>query len=167
MKAALLLLLPFAPLAVEHHGFDGRPDCEEHEIVPLPAIWYAVGSIEPLQDTAWYLGVDGIRSAQDVLSFVKATMDENPTLILDVEGHADGTEADPSLLAQRRAEGIVTSLISLGLPAGRLKTVNKGAEQPLIVTSKIRVMKTEAEKDRARRTNRRVTFRIDSHNWKP
>ena len=167
MKAALMLLLPFAPLAMEHHGAPAPTMCEEREIVPLPSIWYSAGSDEPLQDTAWYLEMDGIRSAEDVLGFVKAMMDENTTLILDVEGHADGFEADFSLLAQKRADGVVGRLTSLGLPAGRLKAVNKGVDQPRITASKIRLMKSEAEKDKARRQNRRVSFRIDSHNWKP
>lgn len=167
MKAALLLLLPFAPFALDHRGSEGHAECEDREIVPLPCLWYAAGSAEALQDTSWYLEMDGIRSAEDVLGFVKAVLDENPTLILDVEGHADGSEADVALLAQKRADGVVLRLTSLGLPAGRLKAVNKGADQPRIAASKIRLMKSEAEKDRARRQNRRVSFRIDSHNWKP
>jgi len=57
-----------------------------------------------------------------------------PTTIIQVGGHCDerGTEEYNMALGEKRAEAAKKYLVSLGVPAERLKSVSYGKTQPLV-----------------------------------
>jgi outer membrane protein OmpA-like peptidoglycan-associated protein len=81
---------------------------------------------------------------------VKQLMDENPSLVYEVQGHTDstGNPASNQRLSERRAQAIVDKMVELGIDPSRLTAVGKGQTEPIADNS--------TEEGRAR--NRRVEF---------
>jgi outer membrane protein OmpA-like peptidoglycan-associated protein len=81
---------------------------------------------------------------------VAATLKEHPEIqTLDVEGHADPTEADGTLLGLKRATVVVQILVSSGIAADRLRAVSKGSAEPI----------ESNDTAEGRAGNRRITFK--------
>jgi peptidoglycan-associated lipoprotein len=70
--------------------------------------------------------------AQKVLNANAEILRKYPTWVITIEGHSDerGTAEYNLALGERRAAAARTYLVSLGLPAERLKTVSYGKEFP-------------------------------------
>ncbi len=77
-------------------------------------------------------------------------MAEHPELNFEVQGHCDNTGSDAvnDPLSQKRAEAVVTALVSQGVAAERLSAVGKGSRSPVADNST----------DEGRAKNRRVEF---------
>ena len=62
---------------------------------------------------------------------------ENPDTIITLEGHADerGSREYNLALGERRANAAKNYLVSLGIPATRIRTVSYGKERPVAVGS--------------------------------
>ncbi|MBI4951872.1 MAG: OmpA family protein [Myxococcales bacterium] len=76
--------------------------------------------------------------ALDVLRQVKAVLDQPAPLVaaaplgMRVRGHADAAEpGDPAALARARAEAVRAALVSLGVPAARLRVLAIGTAVPI------------------------------------
>ena len=71
-------------------------------------------------------------ASQKVLDANAEILRKYPTWVITIEGHSDerGTAEYNLALGERRATAARTYLISLGLPADRLKTVSYGKEFP-------------------------------------
>jgi len=74
-----------------------------------------------------------IPEARDVLKRKAEWMRTNPNVSVIVEGHTDsrGTVAYNIALGERRAEGAMSFLVDLGIPASRLASVSYGKEKPV------------------------------------
>ena len=74
--------------------------------------------------------IDG--EGQDVLNANAAILKKYPEWVITIEGHSDerGTAEYNLALGNRRAAAARTYLISLGIPADRLRTVSYGKEFP-------------------------------------
>ena len=70
--------------------------------------------------------------AQKVLNTNAEVLRKYPTWVITIEGHSDerGTAEYNLALGNRRATAARTYLISLGIPADRLRTVSYGKEFP-------------------------------------
>jgi outer membrane protein OmpA-like peptidoglycan-associated protein len=86
------------------------------------------------------------------LDIVVNMMQENPTMIIQLEGHTDyvGIAADNMKLSQRRVESVKNYIASKGIAKNRLKTKAFGGTQPL----------SRDNTPEAHRLNRRVEVRI-------
>jgi peptidoglycan-associated lipoprotein len=87
----------------------------------------------PFQPVFFALDEDVIDSAgQQSLGHNAELMKKYPTWIVTIEGHADerGTAEYNLALGERRALAARNYLISLGIPADRLRTVSYGKEFP-------------------------------------
>ena len=75
--------------------------------------------------------------AQAILRGQAAWLNQNPSRTVTVEGHCDerGTREYNLGLGERRANAVKQYLVSLGVSAGRLKTISYGKERPICVTS--------------------------------
>jgi len=64
-------------------------------------------------------------------------LNQHPARIVTVEGYCDerGTREYNLGLGERRANAVTRYLVSLGVNAGRLKTISYGKERPICVTS--------------------------------
>jgi peptidoglycan-associated lipoprotein len=71
-------------------------------------------------------------TAKSVLDGNAALLRQNPTWVVTIEGHCDerGTAEYNLALGERRAGAAFAYLVSLGIPASRLKTVSYGKEFP-------------------------------------
>jgi peptidoglycan-associated lipoprotein len=71
-------------------------------------------------------------SAKSVLDGNAALLRQNSTWVITIEGHCDerGTAEYNLALGERRAGAALAYLVSLGIPANRLKTVSYGKEFP-------------------------------------
>jgi peptidoglycan-associated lipoprotein len=87
---------------------------------PFQPIFYALDSFE----------VDA--ESQKVLNANAEILKKYPTWVITIEGHSDerGTPEYNLALGERRAGAARTYLVSLGIPADRLKTVSYGKEFP-------------------------------------
>src|SRR5947208_284861 len=87
---------------------------------PFQAIFYALDSYE----------VDG--TAQQALNANATLLKKYPTWVITIEGHCDerGTAEYNLALGEKRALSAKTYLVSLGIPADRLRTVSYGKEFP-------------------------------------
>ena len=86
------------------------------------------------------------------LDLVLNMMRENPSMIIQLEGHTDyiGVAADNMRLSQRRVEAVKNYLIQKGVNKARLKTKAFGGTQPL----------SRDNTPEGHRLNRRVEVRI-------
>jgi peptidoglycan-associated lipoprotein len=71
-------------------------------------------------------------TAKSVLDGNAALLRQNATWVITIEGHCDerGTAEYNLALGERRAGAALAYLVSLGIPANRLKTVSYGKEFP-------------------------------------
>ena len=75
--------------------------------------------------------------AQAILRGQAAWLNQNPSRTVTVEGHCDerGTREYNLGLGERRANSAKQYLTSLGVAAGRVKTISYGKERPTCVAS--------------------------------
>jgi peptidoglycan-associated lipoprotein len=75
--------------------------------------------------------------AQAILRGQAAWLNQNPSRTVTVEGHCDerGTREYNLGLGERRANAVKQYLVSLGVSAGRLKTISYGKERPICSSS--------------------------------
>jgi peptidoglycan-associated lipoprotein len=87
---------------------------------PFQPVFYALDSYE----------VDA--AGQQVLTANAAILKKYPTWVITIEGHCDerGTAEYNLALGEKRALSAKTYLVSLGIPADRLRTVSYGKEFP-------------------------------------
>ena len=87
---------------------------------PFQPVFYALDSYE----------VDSL--GQQVLTADAAILKKYPTWVITIEGHCDerGTAEYNLALGEKRALAAKTYLVSLGIPADRLRTVSYGKEFP-------------------------------------
>src|SRR5215471_4268560 len=87
---------------------------------PFQPVFYALDSYE----------VDGV--GQQALNANAALLKKYPNWVITIEGHCDerGTAEYNLALGEKRALSAKTYLVSLGIPADRLRTVSYGKEFP-------------------------------------
>lgn len=121
----------------------GRPKTPTHpvgQVIRLNNLIFSVGNskIDP--------------ESYGELDALVTMMKENPTMVIQLEGHTDyvGLAADNLRLSQKRVESVRTYLASKGITRTRLKTKAFGGSQPL----------SRENTPEAHRLNRRVEVRI-------
>jgi len=128
-------------------GTGGRPPAPPEPVrepVPVPAEPIASDKLSatdidtlnrnsPFQPVFYALDEDTIDAAgQQSLNANAELMKKYPTWIVTIEGHSDerGTAEYNLALGERRALAARNYLVSLGIPADRLRTVSYGKEFP-------------------------------------
>lgn len=117
------------------------------------ATQHTVGQVMRLQNLIFEVGNAKIDpESYTELDIVLNMMRENPTMVIQLEGHTDyvGAAADNMKLSQRRVESVKNYLASKGIAKTRLKTKAFGGTQPL----------SRDNTPEAHRLNRRVEVRI-------
>jgi peptidoglycan-associated lipoprotein len=111
------------------------------------------------------------RDSKDSLDSYYQILIDNPTLIVEIQGHSDCTEKDfDKKLSQKRAQACVDYLVSKGIPQERLVAKGYGDEIPRIYNldcESIKKLPTKEEQELAHQKNRRVQFRVLSFDYKP
>lgn len=124
---------------------------------------------------------------QDSLQGLITTLDENPTLVIELASHTDArdTYERNDVLSQKRAQSVVDYLIERGIDPDRLvakgygervpRTLNKDVnrdgflfkEGTVLTESYIDSLPTVPEKEAAHQLNRRTEFRVLSKDFVP
>jgi peptidoglycan-associated lipoprotein len=93
-----------------------------------------INADSPLQDVPFdFDSAVLLDSARPILDRTAEWLRSYPTVTLLVEGHCDerGTVEYNLALGERRAMAAFNYLVSMGIPASRLKTISYGKEFPL------------------------------------
>ena len=93
-----------------------------------------INADSPLRDVPFnFDSAELLDSARPILDRTAEWLRSYPTVTLLVEGHCDerGTVEYNLALGERRAMAAFNYLVSLGIPASRLKTISYGKEFPL------------------------------------
>jgi peptidoglycan-associated lipoprotein len=124
---------------------------------------------------------------QDSLQGLITTLDENPTLIIELASHTDtrDTEERNDILSQRRAQSVVDYVIERGIDPDRLVAKGYGERVPRTLTRDLTVsgfffkagtvltqnfidsLPTTDHKEAAHQLNRRTEFRVLSKDFIP
>ena len=114
---------------------------------------HAVGHVMRLNNLIFEVGNAKIDpESYGELDIVVNMMQENPTMVIQLEGHTDyvGSANDNLKLSQRRVESAKNYLVSKGIAKNRLKTKAFGGTMPI----------SRDNTPEAHRLNRRVEVRI-------
>jgi OmpA-OmpF porin, OOP family len=114
---------------------------------------HVVGHVMRLNNVIFEVGNAKIDpESYSELDLLVNMMQENPTMIIQLEGHTDfvGAASDNLKLSQRRVESVKAYLASKGIAKSRLKTKAFGGAQPI----------SRDNTPEAHRLNRRVEVRI-------
>ena len=137
---------------VEEVPEEATPAPEEESLVRV-----SDDRIEILQKVQFETGSDEIRSVSyELLNEVASTLNDNPDITLvSVEGHTDtvGSASMNRRLSKGRAKSVVRYLEDQGVDPQRLQAEGYGPDQPI----------ADNESDVGREKNRRVEFKILSH----
>ena len=93
----------------------------------------AINKNSPFQPVFFVLDSSEVEaSAQQALGTNAGILKKYPTWVITIEGHCDerGTAEYNLALGEKRALAAKTYLVSLGVPADRLRTVSYGKEFP-------------------------------------
>ena len=71
--------------------------------------------------------------ADEILAPLLASLQADPTLNVDIEGHTDwvGSDAYNLRLSQRRAQAVVNWLIAHGIARERMRAFGRGEREPI------------------------------------
>lgn len=133
----------------------------------LPRFWFLENSTELVQDTTFYMQHGEGAEPVVLMEWTIDVLNENPTVVLEVRGHADSKEKEPLSLGLARASAIKDSLVGHGVVPGRIIVRSIGTLEPLIDGLTIERMKTVSEQEDARQENRRVDMKIVAWDWEP
>ncbi len=142
--------------------------------VNVDNIYYEFGKWDLLPNS-----VTALDSLVDLLNL-------NPTIVIELMAHTDciGNDADNFTLSQRRAQSVVSYLISKGIQPGRLVAKGYGETAPKTVTKNIAkeypflkqgtdltcsfidALKDEAQREICHQINRRTEFRVLSSDYR-
>jgi peptidoglycan-associated lipoprotein len=124
---------------------------------------------------------------QDSLQGLIVTLDENPTLIIELASHTDARDTDErnDILSQKRAQSVVDYVIERGIDADRLQAKGYGERVPRTLTKDMTVngfffksgsvltesyidsLSSTDYKEAAHQLNRRTEFRVVSKDFVP
>lgn len=98
------------------------------------------------------------------LTKLKDFLVKNPTYKIELSGHTDtrGDAKENLILSEGRAKAVVEYLVKQGIAANRLVAKGYGETLPKISDATIAGLKTEVEKEKAHRKNRRTEYKIIS-----
>jgi len=97
-------------------------------------------------------------ATDSMLHEVYLMMIDNPTMVIEVRGHADAFE--DSTISETRSHVVRDYLVAHGIRRQRVKSVAMGASEQLITSMELNRMSGEEEREMARSLNRRVEFKV-------
>ncbi|MBS2212917.1 PD40 domain-containing protein [Carboxylicivirga mesophila] len=119
-------------------------------------------------------------NSKQELNRLAAIMNLNKKIVLDIVAHAsgEGSESEAIVLSQKRAESVMSYLMSKGIPTERLSAKGVGSSEPVTVSKRqakkldflkegdvlyasfIKRLRGNANKEAAHNLNRRIEFKI-------
>ena len=129
----------------------------------LPTIFFYTNSILSCNDSIYRVDSTYNYKFDDACNSLYTTLKENPTVVIELQGHASAKEKNPDELALYRAQLIKEILVAKGINRKRIETKGWGNHKRLVKDDVIKKVKTNEEKNALHTKNQRVVFRI--LNW--
>lgn len=132
---------------------------------PSPA--FTVNSAVPQPDTAFVRG-----NTDRTFTALVEVLEDNPSVVIEIAGHADSTETNPEALSGQRAQAVADSLAARGIAKERLRVQGYGALRPLTMPDGTRLTETyintqpAEERKSLRNLNRRAVIRVVAWDYK-
>ncbi|GAB5539623.1 MAG: OmpA family protein [Salibacteraceae bacterium] len=129
--------------------------------IPMPAVFYPLGK--------WDLVVNDQINSKDSLDFLYSTLEDNPTIIIELAAHTDtrGNDKSNQILSQKRAQTCVDYLVGKGIDPARMVPVGYGESRPKISDEQIAKLSSKEDKEAAHAKNRRTVFSVLSFDYVP
>lgn len=106
-------------------------------------------------------------SADSSINFINSVLNEDPTMVIELQGHCDSREKNPDTLSLQRADYLRQALINKGIDKERVLIKGWGAKKLLVKDSVILKATTKEEKEKLHLQNRRVILRIINWDYIP
>ena len=133
-------------------------DCGMH----MPTILFYKNSLSCCNDSLHKFKPTNYETFENATNMLYQTLKDNPTISIELAGHASMEENKPDKLSKQRANTIKRALVSKGINKKRIQTKGWGTEKPLFKTEQIEKAIREEEKAVLHLKNQRVVFRIIS-----
>lgn len=145
-----------------------RPTLGRTTVIRFPEVLFQENSAEPLADRSYHFVDDHrINTMEKVIADMAMIMLGDPTIIIQLTGHADPLETEALALSLERARHVACALAAdHGLPSGRVVVRGIGTDRPWFTLQEIAGMADEPARSTARQLNRRVDFQVIGHGWK-
>lgn len=164
MKRMLSFLLLFLGCGLCGQQLTGTLNrCE----MRFPVFTFTKNSLVPVADTSF------VHDGVDPLRFICDVMNDNPSMVMELGGHADSSETRPIALSLKRAQTIADTLIKHGIAPERLAAKGYGAARPLkmadgtVLTQRYIRSRPKAEQEGLHMLNTRVVFRVIRWDYVP
>lgn len=105
-------------------------------------------------------------SIKGSLNALYETLVANPTIIIEIGGHASYDEKSAIDLSQRRAERVKSELVKMGINVKRLVTKGYGTSKPKFEPYVFELSKTKEDKEKLYAYCRRCVFKIINWDYK-
>ncbi len=117
-------------------SIQGDSDLSEEQLAAQKREEEAIAVKEEFVNENIYFGFDSATltpEAQEILQKKFHWLEQNPEVVIVIEGHCDnrGTEAYNLALGERRAESAKAFLADLGIDESKIMTISYGEERPL------------------------------------
>ncbi|MES2515113.1 MAG: OmpA family protein [Bacteroidota bacterium] len=127
-----------------------------------PSILFYKNSILSCNDSLRQKDSSYYESFQNTISILYLSLIEEPSIIIEIHGHASSNEKNSEHLALYRAQLIKEILVAKGINKKRM-VVKSWGHNKLIVSNKIiKKAKTKEEKSALHTRNQRVVYRVIS-----
>lgn len=128
----------------------------------VPYILFYKNSTKSCNDSLHKIKASEYNLYDEAISVYESILAGNPTIVIEIDGHASSLEEQPEELSLQRAETIKAILVARGINKGRIYTKGWGNKK-LLVPDQIINDKTTGEKITLHLKNQRVIFKI--LNW--
>ncbi|MES2629436.1 MAG: OmpA family protein, partial [Bacteroidota bacterium] len=110
-----------------------------------------------------------LENSKDSLNFLLKIMQDNPTLVVELQAHTDSRGDDQAnlVLSQKRAQSCVDYLISKGVAKDRLIAKGYGETQLKISDDQVNAASGKAAQEELHQQNRRTEFSIVRSDYVP
>ncbi len=144
---------------VKNFELDPVRDCEQ----VIPRILFYKNSLISCNDSLYRLDSTYRMKFIDACNLFYNTLKANPTMVIELDGHASNQEKNCTELSLYRAQLIKEILVSKGINDKRIQTKGWGSMKLLVKEDVIKKTKTIEEKQALHSKNQRVVFRV--LNW--
>ena len=140
-----------------------------HQGMSFPKIIFKENSTKPNNNFLNTLNSKEYDTFENSIDFIYEILQSNPTIIIEISGHASAREQNPEKLSSQRAKYVKEILVTKGINMNRIYTEGLGNRKLLITDQMIdeaKKAKTKEEKKALHLKNQRVVFRIISWDFK-
>jgi len=129
-------------------------------LLKAPELFFKANSLD--YETDSLIAID---KPLEILNSMLQILNDNPTVVMELDGHCDAKEKNKKELSLNRAELVRQFMLKNKIPAERIKTKGFEDTRPFISETVIRSAQSNSEREALRARNQRLDFRILSFDY--